>query len=173
MPYEDSIQHLLSLFLQYKQTRSQREKTRLEMEILQLFDTLGASLGHEMLTVRGEFERIREASTQAASPEKELSKAAHRFARERISRVVKTPGAVELSWGARELLRVPLIETYESAGYRDTERADESLRLVAESLREQPSTPSEGQGRKRTSIAVIRAFANNFCNIPPFCSGKQ
>ena len=53
------------------------------------------------------------------------------------------------------------------------EVTDQSLHLVAESLREEPHSRSEGHGRVRTSIAVIRAYAKNFCNIPPFCSGRS
>jgi hypothetical protein len=172
MPYEDSIQDLLHLFLEYKRVRSPKVRSRLEAEILQLFDTLGATLAPELLSVRGEFERIREESDMIVSPEKELKRAPHRFAGKRIASIAKAPDAVELSWGAREMLRVPLIETYESAEFRDAELADRSLRLVAESLREKPRTPSEGHGQLRTSIAVIRAYAESFCKIPPFCSGK-
>lgn len=173
MPFEDHIQQLLVLFLQYKSARSQSERTRLEEEILQLFDALGASLSATLQDVREEFERIREVPDVVADPAKELRRASHSFARRRIARIAKGPGAVELSWGARELLRVPLIETYESAEFRNAELADRSLHLLEESLRENPRTPSEGNGQIRTSIAVIRAFAKNFCNIPPFCSGRQ
>lgn len=174
MPYEDSIQQLLELFLEYRRARSPRVRLRLEEEILQIFDTLGASLPPRLLSVRGEFERMREKSViEEVPPEKELRRASHRFAGKRIALIAGAPDAVELSWGARELLRVPLIETYESAEFRDAELADYSLQLVAESLREEPRTPSEGHGRLRTSIAVIRAYAKNFCNIPPFCSGRQ
>jgi len=173
MPYEDSIQQLLHLFLEYKRARSPRVRLRLEEEIFQLFDTLGASLAPELLSVRGEFERMREKSDLEVSPEKELRRASHRFAGKRIALIAGAPDAVELSWGARELLRVPLIETYESAEFRDAELADHSLQILSESLREKPRTPSEGHGHFRTSIAVVRAFAKNFCNIPPFCSWKQ
>jgi hypothetical protein len=173
MPYEDSLQQLLELFLEYKRARSPRVRLKLEEEILQLFDTLGASLPPKLLSVRGEFEEMREKPDLEVSPEKELRRASHRFAGKRIALIAGTPGAVELSWGARELLRVPLIETYESAEFRDADLADHSLQLVAESLQEKPRTPSEGHGQLRTSVAVIRAFAKNFCNIPPFCSGKQ
>jgi hypothetical protein len=173
MPDEDSIQHLLYLFLEYKRARSPKVRSRLEAEILQLFDTLGATLAPGLLSFRGEFERIREESELIVSPEKELKRESHRFAGKRIASIAKAPNAVELSWGAREMLRVPFIETYESSEFRDAELADQSLRLVAESLRENPRSPSEGHGQLRTSVEVIRAYAKNFCNIPPFCSGKQ
>lgn len=173
MAYEDSIQHLLILFLEYKLARSPRERSRLETEILQLFDTLGASLTPEMLNVRGEFERMRSISVPEDAAQKQIRSAANRFARNRIAVFDKALNVVELSWGAREILRVPMIEAYESAEFHNSEQADRSLRLVAESLREEPHSRSEGYGRLRTSIAVIRAYAKNFCNIPPFCSGRS
>ena len=79
MPYEDSIQHLLVLFLEYKLARSPRERSRLEAEILQLFDTLGASLTPQMLSVRGEFERMRAVPDRPDSNERQLRRAATRF----------------------------------------------------------------------------------------------
>jgi hypothetical protein len=173
MPYEDSIQHLLVLFLEYKLARSPRERSRLEAEILQLFDTLGASLTPQMLSVRGEFERMRAIPDRPDSNERQLRRAATRFYKDRLSRFQSIPDIPDLSWGAKELLRIPIIEAFESAEFHNAAATDQSLRIVAESLREEPHSQSEGHGSLRTSIAVIRAYARNFCNIPPFCSGRN
>lgn len=70
-------------------------------------------------------------------------------------------------------LRIPIVELFEAAEYRDGEQADRSIARIVGSLREEPHSLIEGYGPLRTSIAVIRAFAINFCNIPPFCSGKE
>ena len=107
------------------------------------------------------------------SSERQLRRDATRFSKDRLLRFQRIPNIPDLSWGAKELLRIPIIEAFESAEFHNAETTDESLRLVAESLREEPHSRSEGHGRLRTSIAVIRAYAENFCNIPPFCSGRN
>lgn len=173
MPYEDSIQHLLVLFLEYKRARSQSERSRLDAEIMQLFDTLGASLSPEMLTVRGDFERMRNAPTPESGLSRQARSEARRFSNGRIARIERTPDAPVLTKGAKEMLRIPLLEVYELFQYRDEEEADRSFARIAESLREEPHSRREGRGRERTSIAVIRAYAKNFCNIPPLCSERD
>lgn len=173
MPYEDSIQHLLVLFLQYKAARSPKERSRLELEILQLLDTLGASLSPEMLTVREDFERMRTISTPRPSAKKELRAEANDFFKKRIERFEFAPNGPALTWAAKEMLRVPIIEAYETYGYRNAEEADRSVSRIVNSMREEPNSSREGYGPLRNSLSVIRAYAENFCNIPPFCSGKR
>jgi hypothetical protein len=172
MPYEDSIQHLFYLFLQYKQARSQREKAKLDAEILQLFDTLGASITPAMVSVRDEFERMRTVPAPQ-SPKRRLKSEAKIFVRDRLQTIELEPNAPALTQGAKEMLRIPITELFENEAYRNGEEVDKSLSRIVGSLREEPHSRSEGYGPLRTSIAVIRAYAKNFCNIPPFCSGKE
>ena len=172
MPFEDLIQHLLHLFLQYKQARSQREKARLDAEILQVFDTLGASITPAMVSVRDEFERMRTVPAPQ-SPSRRLKSEAKIFVRKRLETIELQPNAPALTQGAKEMLRIPIAELFENEAYRNGEQIDESLSRIVGSLREEPHSRSEGYGPLRTSIAVIRAYAKNFCNIPPFCSGRE
>jgi hypothetical protein len=99
--------------------------------------------------------------------------AANRFSRDRISKIQDVLGAPALTAGAKDMLRIPIIELYETAEYRNEDETDRSLALISNSLREEPHSPREGSGPLRTSIAVIRAYAKNFCNIPPFCTGRH
>ena len=172
MPPDGSIEELLILFLRYKDVRIPAERVRLEQQILRLFDVLGASLSPAVRDVRQEFDTMRGAEFGASS-ERQPRSLAKQFSMNRIARFRKLPDSVKLTPGAQALLRIPIEEAFELAEFRSAQDADSSLRLVAQSLREQPRSPSEGHGRVRTSIAVIRAYAKNFCNIPPFCTGDD
>ena len=144
----------------------------IDAEILQLFDTLGASITPAMVSMRDEFERIRTIPAPQ-SPSRRLKSEAKVFVRKRLETIELEPDAPALTQGAKEMLRIPITELFESEAYRNGEEVDRSLSRIVASLREEPHSRSEGYGPLRTSIAVIRAYARNFCNIPPFCSGKE
>lgn len=76
---------------------------------------------------------------------------------------------VRLTWGAREMLRIPVIEAIEAQGDVDWAQVDVSIRDIVGSMSE--SQAERGQPSMfRDSRSVIRAFFKRFCNIPPFCS---
>jgi hypothetical protein len=78
---------------------------------------------------------------------------------------------VQFSWGAREMLIVPLLESYDPRGPGlDRDQAQESIRLIIESLKEGRDSDTP---RKLNSIDIIRGFFKSFCKIPPFCSRRE
>ena len=78
---------------------------------------------------------------------------------------------IRLSWGAREMLAIPVIETIEARGDVSWSEVDNSIRDVVRTMAEEQG-PDES-GRTRNSVAAIRAFWRRFCNIPPFCSRRE
>ena len=94
----------------------------------------------------------------------------------RVAEVIDSEkGLVKLTWGAREMLTIPIVEAYERQGYVDRALVEESLRKIMATLKE--STVEERASNEsffedskfRNSQDVIRAFHKRFCNIPPFC----
>lgn len=75
---------------------------------------------------------------------------------------------IRLTWGAREMLAIPVIETIEARGDVSWSVVDSSIRDVVRTMAEERG-PEESSER-RNSISAIRAFWRRFCNIPPFCS---
>jgi hypothetical protein len=169
---EATISALFNYFLQYARTSSLGERATLEKQILSLFESLGATEHSSIIHARATFDEIRsEIQSRRARP-RALATIARDFASNRIRIFESVPTNPKLSGPARELLRIPLAETTSRSGKLNQEQADESLGLILDSMRETPISDIEGDGKIRTSVAVIRAFAKNFCNIPPFCSGK-
>jgi hypothetical protein len=168
---EATISSLFRYFLAYTRTRSSGERASLESQILGLFESLGATEHISIREARATFEGIR-AEIESRKRPKAIADDARDFATYRIRIFENIPSNPKLSGAAREMLRIPLSEATSRVGQFDQEQADESLSRILDSMRESPTSEIEGDGRLRTSIAVIRAFAKNFCNIPPFCSGK-
>jgi hypothetical protein len=77
---------------------------------------------------------------------------------------------VELSWGAREMLAIPVIERLTEKGSIDWNQVQESIFQLVRTMREDFPDASHSPLRRRNAVAVIRAFYKRFCNIPPFCS---
>jgi hypothetical protein len=71
-----------------------------------------------------------------------------------------------LTWGAREMLTIPVIESYERRGPVDQAILSESLRKIIEAMYK-----DDGGTAVKDSQDVIRAFHKRFCSIPPFCNG--
>jgi hypothetical protein len=97
---------------------------------------------------------------------------------------------IRLSEEAKQLLILPLVE-YQNIMNRpdsdfinreiNTEREfrnwRESISEIFRQMRDEPAridrlTRSEFRESDRTSLSVIKAFANRFCNIPPFCGER-
>jgi len=107
---------------------------------------------------------------------------AHPYRREDFERMIRNSEVeedIELTDAARAMLAIPLAEL-EDLGLRlEPREFNKSLGLIFSTLRESEPAPFERQGepyrskRRYTSIAVIRAFAERFCNIPPFCSRRE
>jgi hypothetical protein len=88
----------------------------------------------------------------------------------RIRRFESLSWNIKLTKGAREMLRIPVIETADSNHDFDAGQVDELLDRILETMR---VPDPQRESRYRNSIDVIRALHQNFCNIPPFCSGKR
>jgi hypothetical protein len=93
---------------------------------------------------------------------------------------------IQLTEEARQMLILPLIEIQridnrippDSRNYRDTIRNLESWResvtKLLENMKDAPARADVTQNQlrqtsERTSLSVVKAYANKFCNIPPFC----
>lgn len=81
---------------------------------------------------------------------------------------------IRLTAGARDMLLIPLVEARSFAPVTSWTEA-ESLERILRSMAEDPSDYDRDgeQGKVRSSLSVIRAFWKNFCNIPPFCDGRE
>jgi hypothetical protein len=94
---------------------------------------------------------------------------------DRIIERAERKNELELTWGARQMLAIPVVETAEiDRGALDLAQLSNSIDTIMETMREQPD-PAYNEPYARgvlTSVAVIRAFAERFCNIPPFCSRR-
>ncbi len=167
-----SIATLLSLFLAFTRARSTQERAELERQILLAFDRLGATEDRSVLEVRRTFESLRTAAGTEIRA-RTLAISARKFTNDRIRRFEETPSSPRLSRGAREILRIPLIEAAERTELFNEEQAAESLDRVLDSVRDPPVSNLEGDNGVRTSTAVIRAIHKNFCSIPPFCNGDS
>jgi hypothetical protein len=100
-----------------------------------------------------------------------------------IDRAERDSG-VDLTWGARQMLIIPVLETLQDIGLPreliirrrglrsiDWAEVDRSIRDIVQTIAEDPSPADRELGnRLRGSRSVIRAFFKRFCNIPPFCS---
>jgi hypothetical protein len=142
-------------------------------QILALFDSLGATDTQSVVLVREAFEEMRSLASVGTTRVRTIEDEARSLVDSRIREFELTPSNPKLSGAARNILRIPFVEATRRGGTLSEEQADKSFNLIFQSLRSQPTAPIEGDGKLRTSISVIRAFYNNFCNIPPFCSGKS
>lgn len=96
---------------------------------------------------------------------------------------------IRLSEEAKQLLILPLIEfqrvnnrnrdlyPYNRQEFRyDLEGWRNSIVKIVENVKYEPALfdryEDNFRNNERTSISVIKAFANKFCNIPPFCGEK-
>ncbi len=169
----ETIAALLKGFRAYTHARTTEERLLLEQQILALFDSLGASDTQSIVLVREAFEEMRSLAPVGSTRARTIEDEARSFADSRIREFELTPSNPKLSGPARNMLRIPFSEATRRRGIFSEEQADRSFNLIFQSLRSQPTAEIEGDGKLRTSISVIRAFYNNFCNIPPFCSGKS
>jgi hypothetical protein len=169
---DETISALFRRFVAYTRARSPQERALLESQILALFDSLGASDDTSIREARAAFEGIRISPDASSKRVSSVADRARDFATERIRTFERRPSNPKLSKAARDMLRIPLAEVSARTGAFDAEQAGISLDLILSSLREAPTSGIEGDRQGRTSIAVIRGFVENFCNIPPFCSGK-
>ena len=76
---------------------------------------------------------------------------------------------VELSWGAREMLAIPVIETTRF-NEADWEEIEKSIRTVIDAAKDEAI--SVGFQKRLDSLDIIRGFLKKFCNIPPFCKRR-
>jgi hypothetical protein len=86
---------------------------------------------------------------------------------------------IRLTAGARDMLLIPIAETRALEGFPPDVRFPrgsevESIERIMRSMVEDPSANDRREQRNvRSSLSVIRAFWKNFCNIPPFCDGRE
>jgi GH25 family lysozyme M1 (1,4-beta-N-acetylmuramidase) len=76
---------------------------------------------------------------------------------------------VRLTWGAREMLTIPVIELVETGAEIDWRQVDSSIRDIVRTMAEENSAENLPR-RERNAVSVIRGFSQRFCNIPPFCA---
>jgi hypothetical protein len=74
---------------------------------------------------------------------------------------------LSLTPGAVELLFVPLIEILDSGDKLDFVQVTSTFKIVIQTMKEHPSKREKSE--ERSSLSVVKAFWNAWCNIPPFC----
>ena len=168
------LETLFGLFAAYVAAATVTERDSLHAQILDLFSRLGVAPRSPLVQQAAEiFERIRQEPLVKIPPIPSLPGEARDFTNARIRTYERAQG-LTLSTGARQMLRAPIVETAEFANQFDPEQTDRALRTLLATLKDEaPVTYAEGNSSMRTSVAVIRALWKNFCNIPPFCRGKN
>jgi hypothetical protein len=101
--------------------------------------------------------------------------------RERLNYIIdrtQEDARITLSWGAKEILMIPVLETIESKGYAEWGEIEYSIQRLVNTMAESPDYLDDevndqySKRKKRNSISLIRGFHENFCNIPPFCARR-
>jgi len=90
----------------------------------------------------------------------------------RIIEYAQREAGITLTWGAREMLIIPVIESLEAGGDVNWEQIEKSIRDLVMTIAEDRAPEYLPHG-SRNSISMIRGFYKRFCNIPPFCSRKE
>jgi len=85
----------------------------------------------------------------------------------------ETDSGVVLTWGAREMLSIPIVELLEMRGDVNWVEVDSSVRDIVRTIGEESQSQQLRPPRTKDSVSVIRGFARRFCNIPPFCSRDE
>ena len=165
-----ALSTLLNLFLQFAHARSEAYRNELEAQILSIFDSLGATSDRLVQEARTRFETLRDEPSRTALKSNPWENRAKAIVNTRIKRFESLSSNVKLTKGAREMLRIPVIETADLNHDFDGGQLDESLGRILETMK---IPDPQRESRYRNSIDVIRALHQNFCNIPPFCSGRR
>ncbi len=73
------------------------------------------------------------------------------------------------------MILIPIIESVEEGERFDAEEVQRSIgQIIDATLDETMDEASRGPGRQvKNSQAIIRAFHERFCNIPPFCDRRR
>jgi hypothetical protein len=74
---------------------------------------------------------------------------------------------------ARQMQIIPIAEQISDGRPVEWTEVEKSVLIILASMREDSSEASRGRFGTLNAIAVIRAFYNRFCNIPPFCSRTE
>jgi hypothetical protein len=80
---------------------------------------------------------------------------------------------VQLTPRARAMLVIPIIEQIDQGRSVDLDQARSSILIILKTLREDSFPADSTSFGARNTLAVIRGFFQNFCNIPPFCSRTE
>jgi hypothetical protein len=169
-----ALETLFELFSAYVSAGDVHERSQIHSQILDLFSRLGVAAESPLVRQAADlFDRIKQ-DTHAPEPrEATLPNLARRIVAMRLREFERSPNAIRLTTGARQLLRTPVVEAVEFTGELDPAEVNNSLDVVLKTLMEPPVSNAEGTIRVRTSVAVIRGFWKNFCRIPPFCAGRE
>ncbi|MDX0833804.1 hypothetical protein GOD82_28620 [Sinorhizobium medicae] len=79
---------------------------------------------------------------------------------------------VKLGDAARDLLSIPIDELLEAGVVINWGEVERSVKKIVESMAKDTSPEARDKNRVLTSVAVVRSFWANFCNIPPFCAPR-
>lgn len=87
-----------------------------------------------------------------------------------ISRAEREFGT-RLSWAAREMLIIPVIEALELDDDFSYSTVNSSIRDIVQTISNE--APSSDRRLRPRAVDVVHAFWMRFCNIPPFCNRKE
>jgi hypothetical protein len=71
-----------------------------------------------------------------------------------------------------DMIFIPLAEVLDCPSDEMIGDIERSLTRIFQKLRDD-ADPRDGEGQIRLSFSVIRAFAKEFCNIPPFGDSRE
>lgn len=87
---------------------------------------------------------------------------------EQSIRDAEARSGIRLTWHARQMLMIPLVESIELGEDLPFGMIDESIQSIIATIAREPSFEDRHR-RSRGARSVIRGFHRRFCNIPPFC----
>jgi hypothetical protein len=82
---------------------------------------------------------------------------------------VERRARVKLTVHAGEMLAIPVMEQVEAGERVDWRRLEVSIVKLINATKKDADRPSHDVNLPVNAIGIIRAFWNQFCNIPPFC----
>jgi hypothetical protein len=86
-----------------------------------------------------------------------------------VLRAAERETGVPLTWAARDVLMIPIIEQLMDGREVDMNQVRSSVRSILEAIREDHSGHLTSDRGSRNALAVIKGFFKRFCSIPPFC----
>ena|ERR1700730_17263203 len=77
---------------------------------------------------------------------------------------------VKLTWAAREMLIIPIIEQLQEGPPVSTLEIQSSILSILVAIREEQTGRLRSRSGAWSAVAIIKGFFKRYCSIPPFCT---